>query len=158
MVRGARPAPGAPEVRLVYAERHVRRRRLRTATGEEFLLDLAEPTELKDGDALRLDDGGAVQVRAAPEPLAEARAEGSALARLAWHVGNRHTPCQIDGDRLLIQRDHVLEDMLRRLGAEVRHVEAPFQPEGGAYGHGRTHGHAHAPHAHDDPNAHLRHD
>ncbi|HCQ64977.1 MAG TPA: urease accessory protein UreE, partial [Rhodobacteraceae bacterium] len=76
----------------------------------------------------------------AAEDLLEIRGD---LTRLAWHIGNRHTPCQIEPARLLIQRDHVLHDMLVKLGAEVSEVVAPFMPEGGAYGHGRTHGHAH---------------
>ena len=90
-----------------------------------------------------LEDGALVAVEAAAEPLAEVTAEPAALARLAWHVGNRHTPAEIGDGRLLIQRDHVIEDMLAKLGAAVRHVRAPFRPEGGAYGHGRTHGHHH---------------
>ena len=72
---------------------------------------------------------------------------GTDLPRIAWHIGNRHTPCQIESDRLLIQRDHVIADMLRRIGAEVIEVIEPFTPEGGAYGHGRTHGHDHS-HSH----------
>ncbi len=141
---------------LPYAARYRRRGILVTDAGEEILLDLAEATELRDGDALVLEDGRRVAVRDAVESLAEVTADGAALARLAWHVGNRHTPAQIDDGRLLIQRDHVLEDMLRRLGAKIRHVAEPFRPEGGAYGHGRTHGHhSHGPH--DDPNAHIPH-
>ena len=80
----------------------------------------------------------------------------AALARLAWHVGNRHTPAEILEGRLRILRDHVLEDMLIRLGAEIRHLEAPFRPEGGAYGMGRTHGHSHSHDPHHDPDAHMR--
>ena len=145
----------AGSISLVHADRHLRRKVLSTDCGESFLLDLAEVAELRDGEALHLEDGRQIQVRAAPEPLAVAQAPGPALARLAWHIGNRHTPCQIDGDRLLIQRDRVLEDMLRRLGAVVSHVDAAFQPETGAYGHGRTHDHAHAEDPHEDPNAHI---
>ncbi len=147
---------GDDVIALTYEQRYRRRAMLTTAAGENILLDLAEATELRDGDALVLDDGRRIGIRAAPEPLAEVRAEGAALARLAWHVGNRHTPAQVEADRLLIRRDHVLEDMLRGLGASVAHVEEPFQPEGGAYGHGRTHGHHHHG-AHDDPNAHIPH-
>ena len=154
-------APEAGEAALAlslpYAERYRRRGLLTTDGGEDILLDLAEATELADGMALVLEDGRRVALRAAPEPLAEVRAEGAALARLAWHIGNRHTPAQVEEGRLLIQRDHVLEDMLARLGARVAHVTEPFRPEGGAYGHGRTHGHGHAPHAHADPNAHIPH-
>lgn len=142
-------------VDLTYQDRYRRRGRLNAAGGLEILLDLAEPTELPDGIALVLEDGQHVQVRAAAEPLADVR--GANLARLAWHIGNRHTPCQVEADRLLIQRDHVLENMLCGLGATVTHVDGPFQPEIGAYGHGRTHGHAHAHDAHADPNAHIPH-
>jgi urease accessory protein len=142
---------------LPYDARYRRRALLRTDTGEEFLLDLAQATELRDGDALALEDGRHILVRAAPEPLAEVRATGATLARLAWHVGNRHTPAQVEADRLLIQRDHVIEDMLAGLGATVTHVEEPFTPEGGAYGHGRTHGHAHSHDPRADPNAHIPH-
>ena len=143
------------EIHLAYSDRYRRRGRMTALGGLEVMLDLAETTELPDGGALVLEDGRHVAVRAAQEPLA--RVQGANLARLAWHVGNRHTPCQVAADHLLIQRDHVLEDMLRGLGAVVSHVHAPFRPEGGAYGHGRTHAHAHAHHAHDDPNAHIPH-
>lgn len=142
-------------VLLGYEERYRRRGVLRTEAGEEIMLDLAAAAELRDGDALALEDGRSIAVRAAAEPLTEVRGEN--LARLAWHIGNRHTPCQIASDRLLIQRDHVLEDMLRGLGATVAPIEAPFTPEGGAYGHGRTHSHAHSHDPHADPNAHIPH-
>ena len=78
---------------------------------------------------------------AAPEPLLAVR-HGN-LPRIAWHVGNRHTPCQIADGHILIREDTVLQAMLEGLGASVEHVTAPFTPEGGAYGHGRTHGHEH---------------
>jgi len=65
------------------------------------------------------------------------------LIRVAWHIGNRHTPCQIESTRLVIQRDHVIRDMLDKIGAKTREIDEPFTPEGGAYGHGRTHSHAH---------------
>jgi urease accessory protein len=140
-------------VRLGYDERFVRRRRLVTAGGRAFLLDLPETVSLAPGSAIALDDGSLVAVEAAAEPLLEVR--GEALARLAWHIGNRHTPCQIEADRLLIREDHVLAAMLRGLGAEVAPLTAPFLPEGGAYGHGRTLGHDH-PHGpdHDHGRAH----
>ena len=78
---------------------------------------------------------------AAAEPLLAVRHYN--LARIAWHVGNRHTPCQIADDHILIREDKVLQAMLEGLGASVTQVTAPFTPEGGAYGHGRTHGHEH---------------
>jgi len=149
--------PASGTVVLTYAERYRRRGILLTDSGQEFLLDLPEATELREGDALALEDGRRILIRAAPEPLAEVRAGGATLARLAWHVGNRHTPAQVEPDRLLIQRDHVIEDMLARLGATVMHVEEPFTPEGGAYGHGRTHGHSHSHDPKDDPNSHIPH-
>ncbi|MEQ8806030.1 MAG: urease accessory protein UreE, partial [Rhodospirillales bacterium] len=106
--------------------------------------DLAEAEALADGDGLVLDDGRLVAVTAAAEPLAEVTCDDTGhLVRVAWHLGNRHLPTELLGDRLRIRRDHVIEDMLVKLGAAVSHVSAPFNPEGGAYGHGRTHGHDH---------------
>ncbi len=117
-------------------ERHRRRIVLTTERGTRFLLDLPQATALRDGDGLLLDDGGIVRVAGRPEPLVEiAASSASELARLAWHIGNRHIDVQIVGDRLRIRRDHVIEDMLRGLGAQVSPLEAPFEPEGGAYRH-----------------------
>jgi urease accessory protein len=130
---------------LSYDARFLRRKMLQTLSGAEVLVDLPQTTSLGHGDALETADGQRVEIRAADEPLLEVT--GERLHRIAWHIGNRHTPCQIEADRLLIQRDHVMADMLARIGAEVRDVVAPFTPEGGAYGHGRTHGHDHS-HAH----------
>ena len=118
----------------------MRRKRLISATGVSFLVDLAETVSLDPGDALRLEDGRLIGVAAALEPCL--RVTGP-LPRLAWHIGNRHTPCQIAADHLLIRADHVLEGMLRGLGATVTPTMAAFAPEGGAYGHGRTMGHDH---------------
>lgn len=146
----------ADKVVLDYDGRFVRRKRLVTEAGQAVLLDLPQMTSLDGGDAIVTDDGLMVEVVAAPEDLAAvSAAQGSAsLARLAWHIGNRHTPCQIAEGRLLIRRDPVLENMLRGLGATVAPVSEPFLPEGGAYGHGRTMGHDHGPdhgpdHGHD---------
>ena len=133
-------------VALSYDERFLRRKRLISDGGTIFFVDLDETVSLKAGDAFALPDGSHVAVTAAPEALIEVR--GPALARLAWHIGNRHTPCQIEPDCLLIRRDHVLADMLARLGAELADITAPFTPEGGAYGHGRTMGHDHGDHDH----------
>ena len=114
---------------------------LATDDGEAFLVDLAQTKSLDHGGVLVLEDGREVEVIAAPEDLLEVT--GDNLLRLAWHIGNRHTPCQIEENRLLIQHDHVIRDMLAKLGADIRETVEPFTPEGGAYGHGRTHGHAH---------------
>ncbi|WP_439109724.1 urease accessory protein UreE [Lentibacter sp.] len=132
---------GDERVMLTYEERFLRRKVLTTQGGTEFLVDLAQTTSLGGGDAFELEDGRLFEVIAAEEALLEVT--GSDLTRLAWHIGNRHTPCQIEAGRLLIQSNHVLLDMLQKLGATLREVTEPFTPEGGAYGHGRTHGHSH---------------
>jgi urease accessory protein len=112
--------------------------------GLDFLLDLPEAVALADGDGLELEDGGLVSVKAAAERLIEVRAgDGADLLRIAWHLGNRHLPTQLLGDALRIREDHVILDMLRQMGARTALLEAPFHPEGGAYGQGRTHGHDH---------------
>ena len=138
------------EITLDYEGRFLRRKRLVTNTGEAFMVELPETVSLSATDGFLLDDGRIIAITPKPEMLL--KITHSHLARIAWHVGNRHTPCQIEQDYLLIQQDHVLEDMLRLLGADIEKLEAPFTPEGGAYGHGRTHshdhGHSHA-HSHD---------
>lgn len=125
---------------LGYDARFLRRKRLVAESGADFLVDLAETTSLDHGDAFQLGDGRLIVVIAASEPVVEVRGD---LPRLAWHIGNRHTPCQICADHLVIRRDHVLENMLTGLGASLGVTEAPFRPEGGAYGHGRAMGHDH---------------
>ena len=131
---------GDDEVTLTYDARFLRRKVLTTSGGTQFLVDLAQTSSVGQGDAFKLSDGRLIDVIPASETLLEVTGD---LPRLAWHIGNRHTPCQVEQDRLLIQTDHVLRDMLQKLGATLREVEAPFTPEGGAYGHGRTHGHSH---------------
>ena len=131
----------ADTVTLDYEARFLRRKRLVSDGGEPFLVELAETQSLSQGEGFRLDDGRIIAVMAAAEPLLAVR-HGN-LARIAWHVGNRHTPCQIADDHILIREDKVLQAMLEGLGASVTQVSAPFTPEGGAYGHGRTHGHEH---------------
>jgi urease accessory protein len=125
-------------------ERHRRRIALTGERGTAFLLDLPHATALKDGDGLVLEDGSIVRVAGKLEPLVEVSA-GSPheLARLAWHIGNRHIDVQVVGDKLRIRRDHVLEQMLRGLGARLTSIEAPFDPEQGAYAHGHHHHHDH---------------
>jgi len=139
IVRAAawRAGYAADRVVLDADERYRRRVVLTGERGTKFLLDLADATALHDGDGLVLDDGTIVAVVAKPEPVVEVAAEdAAALARLAWHLGNRHTEVQIAGDKLRIRRDHVLEDMLVGLGATLSTTEAPFEPERGAYEHG----------------------
>lgn len=147
--RGHWPAErAAGTVTLAFDDRFRRRMAMTDDAGGAFLLDLPRAVALDDGDGLELGDGGILRVVAAPEALMEVRVPGpvEAFARVAWHLGNRHLPVQIVGDTIRLRRDHVIEEMLRGLGAEVRDVEAPFMPEGGAYGghsHGGGHGHAH---------------
>ncbi|HEY3695779.1 urease accessory protein UreE [Phenylobacterium sp.] len=124
----------ADRVVLDYDGRHRRRIMLTGASGREYLLDLAEARHLRDGDGLKLAEGGVVQVVARPEPLLEIRAASpEALVRLAWHIGNRHLAAAVRRDHILIRRDHVIAHMLEHLGARVAEVDAPFDPEGGAY-------------------------
>ena len=136
----------ADTVTLDYEARFLRRKRLVSDGGEAFLVELAETRSINQGEGFRLDDGRVIAVMAAPEPLLAVRHDN--LVRIAWHVGNRHTPCQVEGDHILIREDRVLQAMLEQLGARVSRVTVPFTPEGGAYGHGRTHGHDHGKHDH----------
>jgi urease accessory protein len=156
----------ADTIVLGFDDRHRRRMAMTGTRGLAFLLDLPEAIALRGGDALVLEDGRLVEVVAAPEPLVEIRcADPQHLVRVAWHLGNRHLPTQIAGRGLRIRRDHVIEEMVRGLGARVIEIEAPFDPEGGAYagqGHGQQHehgashghGHAHHGHAHDHKHGH----
>jgi urease accessory protein len=134
-------------VELDFEARHRRRIALRGLRGFEFLLDLPEAVRLRNGDGLVLEDGRIVLVKAMREPLAEIAAAGpTELARIAWHLGNRHLPVQILDGKLRIRHDHVIEDMVRGLGATVTGVEAAFDPEGGAYDadhHEHAHRHEH---------------
>ena len=133
-------APAHDLVTLTYDERFLRRKRLTSVHGISFLVNLAETLSLNHGDCFLLDDGRQIEVIAAEEPVVVVTGD---LPRLAWHIGNRHCPCEIRADHLVIRADKVLEDMLAKLGARVTRSLAPFRPEGGAYGHGRTFGHSH---------------
>lgn len=141
---------------LDFDDRHRRRMAMTGTRGLEFLLDLENAVALRGGDALVLEDGRLIEVVAAPEPLIEIRGtDPGHLVRLAWHLGNRHLPTQIMAKGLRIRSDHVIEEMVKGLGAKVIEIEAPFDPEGGAYaaahepaGHGHDHGHGHAHHDH----------
>ncbi len=149
----------ADSVVLDFDDRHRRRMAMTGTRGLAFLLDLENAVALRGGDALVLEDGRLIEVVAAPEPLVEIRGrDPHHLVRLAWHLGNRHLPTQIMPKALRIRRDHVIEAMVRGLGARVLEIEAPFDPEGGAYAGGHDHAgeHQHAPapgggsHAHGD--------
>src|SRR5947207_4000947 len=131
----------ADTVVLDFDDRHRRRMAMRGTRGLEFLLDLENATVLRGGDALVLDDNRLIEVVAAPELLIEIRGnEPSHLIRVAWHLGNRHLPTQITARGLRIRRDHVIEAMVKGLGARIIEIYAPFDPEGGAYADG---GHPH---------------
>ncbi len=138
-------------VTLPYDARHRRRLRLTTDGGRDFLLDLPEATVMRDGDGIVLEGGEWVVLRAAKETLAEITcAIPQDLVRIAWHLGNRHIPTEIFQDRLLIRDDHVIVDMARRLDARVRIIEAPFDPEGGAYGDAHADAHKDEVHQNSD--------
>jgi urease accessory protein len=135
-------------VRIDYDRRHRRRIALTTEGGREVLLDLPQAVRLRHGDGLLLDDGGVVRVEARPEKLMEIHAhDDGELVRIAWHLGNRHLPVQLIGDRIRIRADHVIAEMVEGLGGHVDAMEAPFDPEAGAYSGGgpdlRHHGHHH---------------
>ncbi|MFN3211079.1 MAG: urease accessory protein UreE [Roseovarius sp.] len=142
---GTWSGPSAP-CQLNYEDRFFRRRKLTVEDGWSLVADFEHTVSLNDGDALETSDGRLVRIVAAPEALLEVT--GAELARLAWHIGNRHTPCQVEDTRLLIRDDPVIAHMLAHLGATTNKVTEPFRPEGGAYGHGRTHGHEHGATAH----------
>jgi urease accessory protein len=121
-------------------DRHRRRIVLTTEKGTEFLLDFEKPVALRDGDGLVLDDGSIVRVAGQPESLIEISTHSPLdTVRLAWHLGNRHTELQIVGERIRIRRDHVLEEMLHGLGAQLAPLDAPFDPE--PSGPANEHGH-----------------
>jgi urease accessory protein len=133
----------ADTITLDHGDRHRRRITLTGEWGLSFLLDLADATVLDDGDAVRLEDGRLIGIRAAPEKLIEVTTTSPLrLMKIAWHIGNRHIPCEITNDALYIADDHVLMEMVRGLGAHTQIVERPFRPERGAYDHsGHDHGH-----------------
>src|SRR3954463_5178625 len=141
MIRATRVLPhqrwdqaAADSVVLDFDDRHRRRMAMTGTRGLKFLLDLEQAVALRGGDALVLEDGRLIEVVAAPELLTEIRgSDPQHLVRIAWHLGNRHLPTQITARGLRIRRDHVIEAMVRGLGAKVIEIEGPFDPEGGAY-------------------------
>jgi urease accessory protein len=162
ILSGAWKGEPADSVVLDFDERYRRRFAMTGVGGLAFLLDLPEPAMLRGGDALKLEDGRIVEVVAAPEPLAEIRAaDAVALTRLAWHLGNRHLATELMPKALRIRRDPVIEEMAKGLGAKVIQLEAPFNPEGGAYVQGEpaaAHGDGHDHHGHAHFHDHRHHD
>jgi len=151
--RGNRPV--VDTVILDYVQRSAQKITATGVKGGQFEIDLAAPVRLRTDDALLLDDGGLIEVVAAPEPLIEARAPDLAqLARLAWHLGDRHVPAQLFANRIRVRREPAIEALLKALGVKTTAIEAPFEPEGGAYE--SSHGHAHD-HAHDHHHGHGHH-
>ena len=149
VARGQWTGAPADVVRLDYDRRTRRRIALTANGGLSFLLDLANATVLCAGDGIRLEDGRIVAVEAAPERLLEiACPDERSLARIAWHLGNRHLATELGDRTIYIREDHVIADMVMGLGAAVRGIERPFNPEGGAYGHGAVQGHSHGHHHH----------
>ena len=155
-------AAAPPESRVVDTviltpeERRAPRGSVTGVKGTRLTFDLAKPVALRAGDFLELDDGHLIEVVAEPEPLIEARAKDlTALARLAWHLGDRHVPVQLFSNRLRVRRDAAIETLLARLGAKVVAIEAPFDPEGGAYA---APAHGHHQHGHDEDHDHHHHD
>lgn len=146
---------GIPFDRVVLAhdERHLRRKVISLQQGERILIDLPEPVAFAHGDVLVLEDGRMAEIVAAEEALFEVLPRNRRhLVELAWHLGNRHLPAQLEDDHILILRDHVIKQMLEGLGAQVKEVVGTFQPLRGAY-HGQGHGHGHG-HGHDGQDHH----
>ncbi len=136
----AAPSGAWPETEIIgavtldYDARHRRRIRIVCDDTEPVLLDLEQAVALRDGDGLRVEGGGWIAVRSADEDLVEISTDTArALHRIAWHLGNRHCPAEIHGDRIYMRRDHVIEAMLEGLGARLTPVRRPFDPEGGAH-------------------------
>ena len=141
---------------LDYAQRSTPKITVSGVKGTGIDIDLETPARLRTDDLLELENGALIEVVAAPEPLIESRAtDVSALARLAWHLGDRHVPVQLLPNRIRAQRDPAIEALLKSLGAKVMHLEAPFEPEGGAYETAHAHhDHAHHDHHHDHDHHH----
>jgi urease accessory protein len=140
---------------LDHDDRNRRRLALKGDGGLDILLDLDKATALGDGDAVKLEDGRLVLIKAAPQSLLEIRAENPLrLMRVAWHIGNRHTPAEITADAIYIENDHVLAEMVRGQGCAMNAVTRPFQPERGAY----DHDHANCDHPSHDQGSHAHHD
>jgi urease accessory protein len=150
--------PAGDTIILDYAQRSAQKITVASVKGAAIEIDLAKPQRLRTDDLLVLDDGNLVEVVAAPEPLIEARAaDVGGLSRLAWHLGDRHIPVQVLANRIRARREASIETLLTSLGAKVTAIDAPFEPEGGAYesspAHSHDHDHAHG-HSHHHPHGH----
>jgi urease accessory protein len=138
-------------ISLDHEGRQGRRASLKADGGLDFLLDLDKATVLHDGDAVKLEDGRLVQVKAAPQRLFEVRAESPLrLMRLAWQIGNRHMPAEIAADAIYVAEDHALAELVRGQGGTATAVLRPFRPESAAHAHDCGHDHHHHEHAHAD--------
>lgn len=147
--RGDRPV--ADTLILDYVQRGAQTLSLAGVKGGPYDIDLPAPARLRTNDLLELDDGRLLEVVAAAEPLLEARATDlTELTRLAWHLGDRHVPVQILTNRLRVRHEPALETLLAALGAKTTAIEAPFEPEGGAYASAHAYGHGHHDHHHHD--------
>ena len=128
-------------ITLTYHDRFIRRKKLISDNKVEFLVNLPETISLKENSSFVLENGSFILIKYAKEPLLEILSEN--LMKIVWHIGNRHIPCQIELDRLLIQEDKVIEELIIKLGGKIKKIHEEFCPEGGAYGLGRTHEHKH---------------
>ena len=128
-------------ITLTYDQRFIRRKKLVSDNNFGFLVNLSETVSLKKNAGFLLDNGSIILIKSAEEELLEITSNN--LMKITWHIGNRHIPCQIENERLLIQVDKVIENLIIKLGGHVKKVKEEFNPEGGAYGLGRTHGHKH---------------
>ena len=128
-------------ITLTYDQRFIRRKKLVSDNNFGFLVNLSETVSLKKNAGFLLDNGSIILIKSAEEELLEITSNN--LMKITWHIGNRHIPCQIENERLLIQVDKVIENLIIKLGGNVKKVKEEFNPEGGAYGLGRTHGHKH---------------
>ena len=131
-------------ITLTYVNRYKRRILMKSDNGLEFLLDLQKTTELRTGDFIELDDGKLLEIIEAQEKLMRATSNDKLIVmKGAWHIGNRHLPCEIDIESLTLHYDHVIKEMLENLGLVVEIIYQPFNPEGGAYGETKISGHKH---------------
>ena len=129
------------EISLSYEERFVRRKKLTSNNGTDFLVNLEETVSVNENHFFELENGNLIKVISKEENLIEVT--GDNLKQIIWHIGNRHLPCQIEENRILIQDDAVILDMILKLNGNVKKIIDKFKPEGGAYGMGRTHSHKH---------------